>query len=113
MRIPATRPAACHGTVSLGELAGMTVIYGPRRAEPVTYDAWIRVLRAVEPRLDFTGPPFRHSLPIVPAFAATSDRPTAVLTSPSIASGTGLDQPSRIRPPTPPGWSAPGSKDHP
>jgi hypothetical protein len=80
--IPATHPAACYGTISLGELAGMTVIYGPRRAEPVTYDAWTRVLRAVEPRLDFTDSPFRHSLPMVLAFAATSDRPAAVLTSP-------------------------------
>jgi len=80
--IPATHPAACRGTISLGELAGTTVIYGPRRAEPVTYDAWIRALRAVEPRLDFTDPPFRHSLPMALAFAATSDRPAAVLTSP-------------------------------
>jgi hypothetical protein len=80
--IPATHPAACRGTISLGELAAMTVIYGPRRAEPVTYDAWTRVLRAAEPRLDFTDPPFRHSLPMALAFAATSDRPAAVLTSP-------------------------------
>ena len=80
--IPATHPAACRGTISLGELAGMTVIYGPHRAEPVTYDAWIRVLRAVEPRLDFTDSPLRHSLPMALAFAATSDRPAAVLTSP-------------------------------
>jgi DNA-binding transcriptional LysR family regulator len=80
--IPATHPAACRGTISLGELAGTTVIYGPRRAEPVTYDAWIRVLRAVEPRIDFTDSPFRHSLPMALAFAATSDRPAAVLTSP-------------------------------
>jgi hypothetical protein len=40
------------------------------------------VLRAVEPRLDFTDSPFRHSLPKALAFAATSDRPAAVLTSP-------------------------------
>ena len=45
--IPATHPAACRGTIGLGELAAMTVIYGPRRAEPVTYDAWTGVLRAV------------------------------------------------------------------
>jgi DNA-binding transcriptional LysR family regulator len=85
--IPATHPAACRGTISLGELAGMTVIYGPRRAEPVTYDAWIRVLRAVEPRLDFADSPFRHSLPMALAFAATSDRPAAVLTSPQHRTG--------------------------
>ena len=52
--IAATHPAACRETISLGELAGMTVIHGPRRAEPVTYDAWTRVLRATDPRLDFT-----------------------------------------------------------
>jgi DNA-binding transcriptional LysR family regulator len=80
--IPATHPAACRGTISLGELAAMTVIHGPRRAEPVTYDAWAAVLRGVQPRLDFSDPPFRHSLPMALAFAATSDRPAAVLTSP-------------------------------
>jgi DNA-binding transcriptional LysR family regulator len=80
--IPATHPAAGRGTISLGELAAMTVIYGPRRTEPVTYDAWTTTLRAVQPRLDLTDSPFRHSLPMTLAFAATGDRPTAVLTSP-------------------------------
>lgn len=94
--IPATHPAACRGTISLGELAAMTVIYGPRRAEPVTYDAWTGVLRAVQPRLDFTDPPFRHSLPMALAFAATADRPTAVLTGPGVTAGS---RPGLIRMP--------------
>jgi len=33
-------------------------------------------------------PPFRHSLPMALAFAATGDRPTAVLTGPSEVAGT-------------------------
>jgi hypothetical protein len=93
--IPATHPAGRRGTISLGELAGMDVIHGPRRMEPGTYDAWTRVLRAVDPRFEFTDPPFRHSLPIVLAFAATSDRRAAVLTSPTVNTGT---RPGPIRP---------------
>ena len=93
--IPRTHPAARRGTISLGELASMDVIHGPRRAEPGTYDAWTEVLRAVDPRFEFTDPPFRHSLPIALAFAATSDRPAAVLTSPTVNAGT---QPGPIRP---------------
>jgi DNA-binding transcriptional LysR family regulator len=54
--IPATHPAARRGTMSLSELAGLNVIHGPRRTEPVTYDAWTRVLRAVDPRFEFTDP---------------------------------------------------------
>lgn len=86
--IPAAHPAARRGTISLGELASMDVIHGPRHAEPGTYDAWTGVLRDANPRFEFTDPPFRHSLPIVLAFAATSDRPAAVLTSPAVRTGT-------------------------
>jgi len=86
--IPATHPAARRGTISLGELAGLEVIHGPRRAEAGTYDAWTRVLRAVDPRFEFTDPPFRHSLPMALAFAATGDRPAAVLSGPSVAART-------------------------
>jgi DNA-binding transcriptional LysR family regulator len=93
--IPGTLPAARRGTVSLGELASMDVIYGPRRAEPGTYDAWTEVLRAVNPRFEFTDPPFRHWLPMSLAFAATSDRPVAVLTSPAVSAGI---WPGPIRP---------------
>jgi DNA-binding transcriptional LysR family regulator len=93
--IPATHPAARRGTITLGELAGLQVIHGPRRAEPGTYDAWTSVLRAADPRFEFTDPPFRHSLPMALAFAATGGRPAAVLTGPSVAAGT---WPGPIRP---------------
>jgi DNA-binding transcriptional LysR family regulator len=86
--IPARHPAARCGTISLGELAGLDVIHGPRRAEQATYEAWTRVLRGVDPRFEFTDPPFRHSLPMALAFAATADRPAAVLTGPSVPAGT-------------------------
>ena len=41
-----------------------------------------------DPRFAFTDPPFRHSLPMVLAFAATGDRPTAVLTGPAVIAGS-------------------------
>ena len=47
---------------------------GRAERQPATYDAWIRVARAVHPRFEFTDPPFRHSLPMTLAFAATADR---------------------------------------
>jgi hypothetical protein len=53
------------------------------------------VLQAVDPRFEFTDPPFRHSLPMALAFAVTADRPTAVLTGPGVAAGT---WPGPIRP---------------
>jgi len=93
--IPGTHLAARRRTISLGELASMDVIHGPRRAEPGTYDAWTEVLRAVNPRFEFTDPPFRHSLPMSLAFTATSDRAAAVLTSPTVSAGT---WPGPIRP---------------
>jgi len=98
--IPASHAAARHGSISLGEMVGMDVIHGPRRAEAGTYDAWRRVLRAVDPRFEFTDPPFRHSLPVALAFAATADRPAAVLTGPTVIAGT---RPGPIRPPQPAG----------
>jgi DNA-binding transcriptional LysR family regulator len=93
--IPRPHPAARHRIISLPELAGMVVIHGPRRVEPGTYDAWTTVLRAVNPRFEFTDPPFRHSLPIALAFAASSGRPAAVLTGPTVSAGT---CPGPIRP---------------
>ena len=66
----------------------MDVIHGPRRNEAGTYDAWTTVLRTADPRFEFTDPPFRHSLPMALAFAATGNRPTAVLTGPSVIAGT-------------------------
>ena len=97
--IPSPHPAAGRGTISLDEMASMDVIHGPRRAEPGTYEAWSRVLRASEPRFEFTDPPSRHSLPIALTFAATADRPTAVLTGPSIIAG-GQSAPIRLPRPT-------------
>jgi DNA-binding transcriptional LysR family regulator len=86
--IPALHTAARRGTISLDELTRMDVIHGPRRAEPGTHDAWTRVLRRADPRFEFTDPPLRHSLPMDLAFAATADRPTAVLTGPSVIAGS-------------------------
>ena len=68
--------------IGAGELAGLDVVHGPRRVSPVTYDAWLAVLREVNPHFEFTDPPFRRSLPITLAFAASASRPTAVLTGP-------------------------------
>jgi DNA-binding transcriptional LysR family regulator len=96
--IPAPHAAARRGTMILDELTRMDVIHGPRRAEPGTYDAWTRVLRTVDPRFEFTDPPLRHSLQMDLAFAATADRPTAVLTGPSVITGS---RPGLIRLPRP------------
>jgi DNA-binding transcriptional LysR family regulator len=86
--IPSSHPAARRGSISLDQIVSMDVIHGPRRAEEGTYDAWTRVLQAVDPRFEFTDPPFRHSLSMALAFAATGDQPTAVLTGPSVIAGT-------------------------
>ena len=76
------QPESADGTITLDELAGMEVIHTPRRTSVGTYDAWLAVLRTSQPRFEFTDPPFRHSLPMTLAFAATASRPTAVLTAP-------------------------------
>src|SRR5271165_5358841 len=86
--IPSSHPAARRASISLDEIVSMDVIHGPRRSEAGTYDAWTTVLRTVDPHFEFTDPPFRHSLPMALAFAATGDRPTAVLTGPSVLAGT-------------------------
>jgi DNA-binding transcriptional LysR family regulator len=86
--VPSSHPAARRGTISLAELARLDVVHGPRRAEPGTYDAWTRVLRTVDPSFEFSDPPLRHSLQMNLAFAATADRPTAVLTGPSVITGS-------------------------
>jgi DNA-binding transcriptional LysR family regulator len=80
--IPARAGIGKRGVIGLAELAAMDVVHGPRRASPVTYDAWLEVLRSVRPRFEFRDPPLRHSLPLALAFAATADRLTAVLTGP-------------------------------
>jgi DNA-binding transcriptional LysR family regulator len=81
--IPASHPAARRGVIGLDELAGLHVIHGPRRASPATYDRWLAILRATDPRFEFTDPPVRHSLPVALAFAATAGPPAAVLTGPA------------------------------
>jgi DNA-binding transcriptional LysR family regulator len=85
--IPAAHAAAQCGSISLVEMARMDVIHGPRRVGAGIYDAWMRVLQAKDPRFGFIDPPFRHSLPMTLAFAATGRRPTAVLTGPSTVAG--------------------------
>ena len=80
--IPAAAGLGHRGTIGLDDLAGLQVIHGPRPASAGTYDAWLTVLRARQPRFAFTDPPFLHSLPMTLAFAATASRPTAVLTGP-------------------------------
>jgi DNA-binding transcriptional LysR family regulator len=80
--LPPAHSATPARVIGLDELAVMEVIHGPRRLSPVTYDAWLAVLRAVNPRFEFTDPPFRRSLPMTLAFAASASRPTAVLTGP-------------------------------
>jgi len=79
--IPSSRPAP-REAIRLDELARMDVIHGPRRVGPATYDHWLEALQARNPRFEFTDPPFRNSLSIALAFAATGSRPTAVLTGP-------------------------------
>jgi DNA-binding transcriptional LysR family regulator len=84
-------PSACAGAsrpvIGLDDLAHMDVVHGPRRLCAATYDAWLAVARASNPRFDFTDPPFRYLLPMTLAFAATASRPTAVLTGPRHRAG--------------------------
>ena len=82
-----THPAAPGWVIGLDELARLEVIHGPRRLRPVTYDGWLAVLRAVNPRFEFTDTPFRRSLPMNLALAAAEGRPIAVLTGPRRAVG--------------------------
>jgi DNA-binding transcriptional LysR family regulator len=86
--IPSWHPAARRGTITVEEMTQLAVAYGPRRAGAGTYDEWLGVLRAADPGFAFTDQPFRHSLPMSVAFAATASRPTAVLTSPCLAMGS-------------------------
>src|SRR5438876_278359 len=81
--IPRSHPAARRGVISLDKLAVIDVVHGPRPASIATYDRWLTILRATDPRFEFTDPPLRHSLPMALAFAATAGRPAAVLTGPA------------------------------
>jgi DNA-binding transcriptional LysR family regulator len=80
--LPPTHQAAPRRVIRLDELACVDVVHGPRRVSAGTYDAWLAVMRARYPRFEFTDPPFRKSLVMTLAFAATASRPTAVLTGP-------------------------------
>jgi len=92
-------PGAPRQVIGVDELAHMDVIHGPRRASSGTYGAWLEVMQARNPRFDFTDPPFRRSLPMTLAFAATASRPTAVLSGPQQRAGTWL-APARPHPVT-------------
>jgi DNA-binding transcriptional LysR family regulator len=111
--IPSSHPAAHRGTISLHELGDLDVVHGPRRTQPATYDAWIRVVRAVHPHFEFTDPPFRHSLPMTLAFAATADRRIAVLTGPSTVAGSHVTPIRRSRPAVASGMVRVGLEDRP
>jgi DNA-binding transcriptional LysR family regulator len=111
--VPAPHAAVRRGTISLGELVRMDVIHGPRRAEPGTYDAWTGVLQTVDPRFAFTDPLLRHSLLMDLAFAATADRPTAVLTGPSVITGSRRGLIQLPRPMLTHGMVRVGLQDHP
>ena len=80
--LPPAHPAASGRVIGLDELAVMDVIYGPRRLSTVTYDAWLAIMRAANPRFEFNDAPFQRSLPMTLALAATAGRPIAVLTGP-------------------------------
>jgi DNA-binding transcriptional LysR family regulator len=88
--VPAQAVAGDRQLIGLDELADMDVIHGPRRASAGTYDAWRALLRGSRPRFEFTDPPFRRSLLMTLASAATASRPVAVLTGPLHLAG---DQP--------------------
>ena len=98
--IPRSHPAGRRGVIDLDELASMDVIHRPRHASTATYDRWLKILRATDPRFEFTAPPLRHSLPMSLTFAATASRPTAVLTGPTAIAGP---PPGVIRLPRPAG----------
>ncbi|MGI5135658.1 LysR family transcriptional regulator [Streptomyces sp. CA-106110] len=86
--IPSRHPAAPRGAIGLEELSRMDLIHGPRRVGPGTYDAWRAVLRTSNPYFEFIDPPFRQSLSMTLAFAATGSRPSGVLTGPWHRVGT-------------------------
>jgi len=98
--VPRSHPAARRGVIGLDELAGLDVIHGPRPASIATYDRWLTILRATDPRFEFTDPPLRDSLPVALAFAATAGPPAAVLTGPAAIAGV---PPGVIRLPQPAG----------
>jgi hypothetical protein len=111
--IPSTHAAAHRSTISLEELARLDVIHGPRRAHAGTYDAWTTALQAAGPRFEFTDPPFHRSLPLTLAFAATANRPAAVLTGPATAAGGRATPIRRPRPADTSGMVKVSLRNHP
>jgi DNA-binding transcriptional LysR family regulator len=111
--IPSTHATAHRGTISLEELADLDVIHGPRRAHAATYDAWTIALQAAGPRFEFTDPPFHCSLPLALAFAATANRPAAVLTGPATAVGGWVTPIRRPRPADTSGMVKVSLRNHP
>jgi DNA-binding transcriptional LysR family regulator len=95
--IPASHPAASREVITLAELARLVIMHGPRRASAGIYDAWLAVLRSVNPRFEFADQPFPHSLTLTIHFAATASRPTAVLTGPRNPAGQHGDWPDQTR----------------
>ena len=85
--VPSPHPAASRGGIGLDELAGMDVVHGPRRVSPGIYDAWLAVLRTRNPHFEFTDPPFRRSLPMTLAFAASASQHATVLPARTTVSG--------------------------
>src|SRR5262249_25532926 len=76
-----THPAASRGVISVDELARMNVIHGPR-TDDRTYDRCRDALRPRHPHFGSPDPPFRPSLAMTLAFAASGSQPAAVLTGP-------------------------------
>jgi len=111
--VPSTHAAARRGTISIEELARLDVIHGPRRAHAATYDAWTTAVQAAAPRFGFTDPPFPRSLPLTLAFAATADRPAAVLTGPATAAGGQATPIGRSRPADTSGMVMVSLRNHP
>ena len=95
--------------ISLAELAGLDVLHGPRPASPATYDRWRAILRAADPRFEFTDPPLPHYLPMALAVAATAAPPAAVLTGPVAITGL---PPGVTRLPRPAGRRGDGPGQH-
>jgi DNA-binding transcriptional LysR family regulator len=95
--IPSSHERAHDGTVRAGELVRLPVIHGPRRHGPAIHDAWLTVLRTEDPHFEFADPPFRNSLPMTLAFAATGTRPAAVLTGPRHPVGATMGELDRAR----------------
>lgn len=85
--LPSSHPAAQQRAINAHELAGLTVVHGPRRASARTYDSWLAIMQVASPGFAFTDPPFRQSLLATLAFAAAASQPTAMLTSPRHPAG--------------------------